>query len=83
MGDGGSRSYVVSGPAAPLPTDYYTGTRLERLPNPTGALTGFRLLMPDGRREYYTNLVDFASGQKWAFREAGERRTRLGGGLHV
>jgi YD repeat-containing protein len=48
--------------------DYGSNTKLDRLPDPTNALTGFRLSYPDGRQEMFNYVVDFATSNKWAFR---------------
>ena len=71
VGDGGLRTYYVSNDGNPYNDhvfDYGSNTRLERLPDATSTLAGFRLTYPNGREDYYTNLVDFSSGTKWAFR---------------
>ena len=70
-GDGGLRTYYFSNDGNDTNDRLYdssSATRLERLPNATSTLTGFRLTYPDGRQDYFTNLVDFATSNKWAFR---------------
>ena len=72
LGDGGTRAYNYR---ADQSTDAYRGfdrdsrTRLERLSN-AYINPGYRLKYPDGRQDYFTNLVTFANGQKLAFRTA-------------
>ena len=70
LGDGGTRNYIFmssSGLEDWRGFDYDSRTRAELLPYlPDGP--GYRITYPDGRQDYFTNVVVFADGKRLAFR---------------